>query len=130
MDTDTTLKPAAPTTPNIVDQAADGVSGAIRSAQNATNAALDRLGENVDSVRDHVAPSIDRFSQQAETVTRRGIDAVRDRAAQLRGKPAQLSVTTVGHIRGEPLKAVLIAAATGAALMAWVVLAGRSRKGD
>lgn len=130
MDTNTPLKPGAQTTPNIVDKAADSASGAIRSTQNATHAAFDRLGETVDSVRDRVAPSIDRLSQQAETVTRRGIDAVRDSSTQLRKKAAQLSDTTVGHIRDEPLKAVLIAAAAGAALMAWVVLASRTRKGD
>lgn len=130
MDTDTTFKPAVQNTPNIVDKAADSASGAIRSTQNVTNAAFDRLGEKVDSVRDQAAPIIDRFSKQAEAVTRRGIDAVRDSSAQLREKAAQLSDTTVGHIRDEPLKAVLIAAATGAALMALVVLASRSGKGD
>jgi ElaB/YqjD/DUF883 family membrane-anchored ribosome-binding protein len=130
MDTDTTLKPAVQNAPNIVDKAADNASGAIRSTQNVTNAAFDRLDEKVDSVRDQAAPILDRISKKAEAVTRRGIDAVRDGSAQLREKAVQLSDTTVGHIRDEPLKAVLIAAATGAALMALVVLASRSSNGD
>ena len=130
MDTDTTLKPPVSASSNIVDKAAENASGAIRSTQNATNAAFDRLGDKVDSVRDQAAPILDRFSQQTEAITRRSIDAVRDSSAQLREKAAQLSDTTVAHIRDEPLKSVLIAAATGAALMALVVLASRSRNGD
>ncbi len=130
MNTDTTFKHAVPNAPNIVDKAAENASGAIRSTQNATNAAFDRLGENVNDVHDKAAPILDRLSQQAEAVTRRSIDAVRDGSAQLREKATQLSDTTVAHIKDEPIKAVLIAAATGAALMALVVLASRSGNGD
>ena len=130
MDTDTTLKPAVQNAPNIVDKAAADASGAIRSTQNVTNAAFDRLADKVDSARDQAAPMIDRLSKQAEAVTRRGIDAVRDSSAQLREKAAQVSDTTVGYVKDEPLKAVLIAAAIGAALMALVVLVSRSGNGD
>ena len=130
MDIDTTFKPAGQNAPNIIDKAADNASGAIRSTQNVTNAAFDRLGEKVDTVRDQAAPIIDRLSKQAEAVTRRGIDAVRDSSAQLREKAAQLSDTTVGYVRDEPVKAVLLAAATGAALMALIVLASRSGNRD
>lgn len=129
MDTDTTLKPAVPNAPNIVDRAADSANSAIRSTQNVTNAAFDRLGEKVDSVRDQASPIIDRISEQAEAVTRRSIDAVRDSSVQLRERASQLSDTTAGNIRDEPLKAVLIAAATGAALMGLLVLATRSGNG-
>jgi hypothetical protein len=51
---------------------------------------------------------------------------VRERSGQLRDKAALLSDTTAGRIRDEPLKAMLIAAATGAALMALLVLISRS----
>ncbi len=130
MDTDTTFKSTVPAASNMVDKAAENASGAIRSTQNATNAAFDRLGDKVDSVREQAAPILDRLSQQAEAITRRSIDAVRDSSAQLREKAAQLSDTTVALIRDEPLKSVLIAAASGAALMALVVLASRSGNRD
>lgn len=126
METDATYAPIGQNAPNLVDKAADNANGAIRSTQNVANTAFDRLADTVDSARVQAAPVLDRLSKQAETVARRGIDAVRDTSAQLRESAAQLSVTTAGHIRDEPLKAMLIAAATGAALMALVTLVNRS----
>lgn len=126
METDATYAPIGQNAPNLVDKAADNANGAIRSTQNVANTAFDRLADTVDSARVQAAPVLDRLSKQAETVARRGIDTVRDTSAQLRESAAQLSVTTAGHIRDEPLKAMLIAAATGAALMALVTLVNRS----
>ena len=126
MEIDTTPDTAGMNAPNLVDKAADTASGAIRSTQGVANEALDRLADNVEDARDQLKPALDRLSKQAEALTRRSIDAVRDSSAQLRDKAALLSDTTAGHIKDEPLKAVLIAAATGAALMALVVLLSRS----
>ena len=126
MDIDTTLDTSGLNAPKLVDKAADAASGAIRSTQGVANDALDRLADSVEGARDQLKPALDRLSKQAEALKRRSIDAVRDRSAQLRDKAALLSDTTAGHIKDEPLKAVLIAAAVGAALMALVVLASRS----
>ena len=126
METDITPDTAGLNAPKFVDKAADAASGAIRSTQGVTNEALDRLADNVEGARDQLKPALDRLSKQAEALTRRSIDAVRDSSAQLRDKAALLSDTTAGRIRDEPLKAVLIAAATGATLMALVVLVNRS----
>jgi ElaB/YqjD/DUF883 family membrane-anchored ribosome-binding protein len=126
METNNPLDTAGLNAPRMVDKAADAASGAIRSTQGVANQALDRLADNVEGARDQLKPALDRFTKQAEALTRRSIDAVRDSSAQLRDKAAQLSDNTAGRIRDEPLRAVLIAAATGAALMALVVLIGRS----
>ena len=122
-----TTKPFGSEAPSLTDQAADSANSAIRSTQNVANAALDRLSEKVESVRDQAAPVIDRLSSQVETAARRGVDAVRDTSVQLRDKALKVSDDTVGYIREEPVKAMLIAAATGAALMALVGLLSRSR---
>jgi len=126
MDTDTTTDMAGLNAPKLVDKAADAATGAIRSTQGVANEALDHLADKVDGVRDQIKPALDRFSQQAEALTRRSMDAVRDGSAQLRDKAALISDKTAGHIREEPLKAMLIAAATGAALMGLLVLINRS----
>jgi ElaB/YqjD/DUF883 family membrane-anchored ribosome-binding protein len=126
MDTDTTFTPLGQTAPNLVDKAAENASVAIRSTQNVANAAFDRLSDTVDSARDQAAPALDRLSKQAEAAARRSIDAVRNSSAQLRERAARLSDATAGQIRDEPLKAMLIAAAVGAALMALVTLVSRS----
>ena len=54
------------------------------------------------------------------------MDAVRDTSQQVRERAVRVSDGTVGYIRDEPVKSVLIAAATGAVLMALVGLMGRS----
>ena len=125
-----TLNPLGTDAPNLADQAADRANSAIRSTQNVTNAAFDRLTDKVSDVRDQAAPVINRLSDQAGTAARRGLDAVRDTSAQVRETALKASDTTVAYIKDEPLKAILIAAATGAALMALVSLLGRSRSGN
>ena len=122
-----TLHPLGTDAPNLADQAADRANSAIRSTQNVTNAAFDRLTDKVEDVRDQAAPLINRLSSQAETAARRGLDAVRDTSAQVRETALKASDSTVAYIKDEPLKAMLIAAATGAALMALVSLLGHSR---
>ena len=64
---------------------------------------------------------------EAEAAARRGIEAVRDTSQQLREKALRASDSAVGYVRDEPIKAMLIAAATGALLMGIVALMSRSR---
>ncbi len=60
------------------------------------------------------APLIEQASQSVD----HAMDSLRETSHQLRLKAEQASDSTVNYIRQEPVKAVLIAAATGAALMA------------
>ena len=69
---------------------------------------------------DRAAPLMDRASDQVSALAQRGMDSVRDTALHA-------SDSTVNYVRDEPVKAMLIAAAAGAALMAIVSLLGRSR---
>ncbi|MDP9043940.1 MAG: hypothetical protein M3O01_03955 [Pseudomonadota bacterium] len=123
----TSYKPLGQDASRTVDKAADTAQGAIRQTQNVANSAMDRLSDKVDSARDQAAPLINRLSAQTQDVARKSADAVRETAAQLRDRAAKAQETTVGYIKDEPVKAMLIAAATGAALMALVSLASRSR---
>ena len=67
------------------------------------------------------------LAQQASALTQQGLDAVRDGSRQLRDKAQRASDVTVRYIQDEPVKAMLIAAATGAALMALISLVAHSR---
>ena len=76
------------------------------------------------------AQLIDQATNSAENAlgaTHRGIQAVRESSKQLIAKAQQASDTTTDYIKQEPVKAVLIAAATGAALMGLVALLARRR---
>lgn len=109
---------------NLVDQAATAANQGI----NATHQALDGLAGGVQSLRDKVSPRLDGATEQAGAMLHRGIDALRDGTQQLRTKAQQAGDGTTQYIQQEPVKAVLIAAATGAALMALIGLMTRSRR--
>lgn len=125
-----TKNPADDTITPTVDQAAGKADSAIRSTQRLANDALDGLSDGVNSASSRVSPLINRATEQATAFAQRSVDAVRQTSQQLRDKASQASDVTASYIRNDPIKSVLIAAATGAALMALVSLVSRSRRHD
>ena len=123
----TSTKPLAQQGQDAVDQAAGTAQSAIRSTQRSADSALDSLSSKVDEVRSQAAPMLSKVSSQAEAAARRGIDAVRDTSQQLRDRAVQASDMTVAYVKDEPMKALLIAAATGALLMGLITMLARSR---
>jgi len=109
------------------DRAAHVAEGVIRSTQRAADGAMDSLSSRVDDVRSQAAPMLSKVTSQAEAAARRGMDAVRDTSQQLRDKATQASDMTAAYVKDEPIKAMLIAAATGAMLMGIVTMMARSR---
>ena len=108
---------------NFADKAATSADSAIRSTQRVTNDAFDSLSGGVQNLRQQAAPAMEHLNDVAQ----RSVDTVRDRAQQLRERAMRVQDTTVDYIKDEPVKAVLIAAAAGAALMAMVSVLTRSR---
>ena len=123
----TTTKPLAQQTQDVADSTAASAQGAIRSTQRAADSALDRMSDKVEEVRSQATPILNKVTSQAEAAARRGMDAVRDTSQQLRDKATQASDMTVAYVKDEPIKAMLIAAATGALLMGLITLMSRSR---
>ncbi|MEN9435638.1 MAG: hypothetical protein RIR09_293 [Pseudomonadota bacterium] len=107
----------------LIDKASNSADQAIRSTQQAATGAVDSAANSLQELRHQATPML----EQANAMAHRGIDSVRDMSHQLRVKAEHASETTVNYIKEEPVKAVLIAAATGAALMALVSLVARSR---
>ncbi len=114
-------------TSSIADQAAQGAEHAIRSTQRVANETFDHLAENADAARARAVPVINRVAGEAEQLAKRSIEALRDGSEQLRDKAVRSSDSTIAYIKEEPFKSVLIAAATGAALMALASMLSRSR---
>lgn len=112
-----------------IEGAASGAAAAVEDIDRAEEAHR-HLAEEAHQLADRAKPVIDRLAKQAETLARRGIDSARDSSQQLRDRAARATDSTVNYIKDEPVKAMLIAAATGAALMALVSLLSRSRRGD
>lgn len=124
------VKPLSQQAGAMAESAGDSASNALHSTQSATNEAFDRMSDKVDDAKNLAAPLISRLTAQAEAAARRGADVVRDTSAQLKEKASMAQETTVGYIKDEPMKAILIAAATGAALMGLISLMTRSGSED
>ena len=82
------------------------------------------------NIADAAAPLLDSASEQASDLAQRVVEAVRESSQQFQDKAARASDSTARYIRKEPVKSLLIAAATGATLMALVSLILRSRNRD
>jgi ElaB/YqjD/DUF883 family membrane-anchored ribosome-binding protein len=121
-------KPLAQQGQDVADKAAGTAQSAIQSTQRAAEGALDTLSSKVEDLRSQAAPLLNRVSSQAEAAARRGIEAVRDTSQQLRERAMRASDSAVGYVKDEPIKAMLIAAATGAALMGLIALLSRSSR--
>ena len=83
--------------------------------------------EHAGKLADQVAQSADLAIKSTQRVASDALDSVRDTSRQLRDKAQQASDSTVRYIRDDPVKSVLIAAATGAALMALISFVSHSR---
>jgi ElaB/YqjD/DUF883 family membrane-anchored ribosome-binding protein len=114
---------------NLADQAALSADHAIRSTQRLANETLDSLAGSVQDLRQQASPLIDRASERASALAQRGLDAVHDRSQRLREQAHRASDETLNYIKDEPVKSMLIAAATGAALMALVGLLSARHRG-
>lgn len=112
-----------------VEGAASGATDAVDQIDRAEEAHR-LLTEGAHDAADRARPAIDRLVKNAENLARRGIDSARDGSQQLRDRAARATDSTVNYIKDEPVKAMLIAAATGAALMGLMALLNRSRQSD
>jgi len=94
-------------TPNSVSH---GAAGLVDSATNAAERALH-------STQNSAHQALGRMADQASGLIERGSAAVHQRSDQLRAQARHGRESTASYIQHEPFKAVLIAAAAGAALM-------------
>jgi len=92
------------------------VEEAIRSGQQAAHNTVDRL-----------ADSAERLAANTDRLAQRSAEALREGSHHLRERARHAADSTIVHIRQEPLKAMLIAGAVGAALAMLFSLMGRSR---
>lgn len=80
----------------------------------------------VDEAAQSVNHAIESTQRQAASWAHEGAESVRNAGQQLQNKTRHVSDSTVHYIQHDPVKAMLIAAATGAALMALIGLMTRS----
>ena len=112
---------------SLMDDAVQTADLAIKSTQQAANDALENLTQALQALSHQATPALERAGEQASSMAHRSLDSLRQTSHQLRARAEHASENTVNYIRHEPVKSVLIAAATGAALMALVSLVSHAR---
>ena len=112
---------------DLADQAASKADMALKSSRRVANDALDSLESSVDTLCESVPAAFTRAAAQVEEITRRGLDRAKEASLGVRNQMHLAGDRTVGYIKDEPVKSVLIAAATGAAVALLVGWAMRSR---
>jgi ElaB/YqjD/DUF883 family membrane-anchored ribosome-binding protein len=111
------------TAPNhLTDQAAQTADHAIKAAQRVATDALDSLAGAIQALRAQAEPLLDGAADQASSMAHRGLNSLHGSTAALRTSARHASENTVSYIRHDPVKSMLIAAATGAALMGLISL--------
>lgn len=115
------------TTGYLTGQPTATADNSINAVKKAADSALDGIAQAASGLRADVAPMIRQAADQASDLAHRGADAVRHSAQNLRDTADAATARTRDYIKDEPVKAVLIAAATGAALMALFSLVSHSR---
>lgn len=112
---------------NLIDQASESADQAIKATQQAANEALQSISQSLQDLSHQATPLLERAANQVSSLTHHGLDSLRESSHQLRVKAEHAQENTVDYIKHEPMKSVLIAAATGAALMALISLVRYSR---
>lgn len=116
-------------TPSQLAESASHTAGhAAEQVDHAAHEACDHLADKAHQAVDAAKPVVDRWARDAESAARRGMDAARDTTRELRDRFSQASDTAAQYVKDEPVKAMLIAAAAGAALVAALSMLNRSNR--
>jgi len=112
---------------SMAGQAADKSEEALEAARRAADGALDALHDKVDALQDLIPGLFGRAAARVDDLTRRSIERARRTSSEVRDRAVQAGDMTVGYIKDEPVKSILIAAAAGAAVALLVGMLTRPR---
>ena len=121
-----TPHPYSPSGPGVVDEAADKAQDALDSTRRALRQGLEGTSTTVDHVRDTLKTAAADASTRLGVAADRGKDMLNDAKTRATDAARQAQDAAVGYARDEPVKALLMAAAAGAALIGLVTLMLRS----
>ncbi len=116
-----------------IDHLASRVDRSLQHVQQLAGDAVQTLANQAGAIRDETASAMSHAAhtaQKAQDMAHRGIDKARDAVAHARHSASELRDQTSRRVQADPMKAVLIAAAAGAAtalLLQWVAHARQPR---
>ena len=113
---DEPFNPSNPLHTGRADEAAAAVVSTVQRAEAGVNATLDTASRKVDDLQERAHTAIDQAAA-ASNISEDAKLLVHDTADRLRETGAQTTRLLVSYAQEEPIKSVLVAAATGALLM-------------
>jgi ElaB/YqjD/DUF883 family membrane-anchored ribosome-binding protein len=102
MKTDAQLQPNMNSDPNLVDRAARSATQALEATRQIADSAIDSATGRVNLIRDRASPAMDRLVSPLHSAS--------------------------AYTRAKPLQALMVAAASGAFLVAFLGLFGRPKR--
>lgn len=110
----------------VTEQAARSAEEAIKSTQRAADEALEGLARTMENIRNQTAPWLKSANNEMGSLAHRGLASVQETGKLVQDQALKARQNAEQYIANDPMKALLIAAASGAALMALINLASRS----
>jgi ElaB/YqjD/DUF883 family membrane-anchored ribosome-binding protein len=112
-------------------QLADEVRSTAQDAVESTRAyaqnAVDAAGQKVRNLRHDVEPAVEQIASRVQQAVQRGLEAASKSGVRAQERFTDAAQVTTRYISDQPVRAVLFAAAAGAAITALLVLATRRR---
>jgi ElaB/YqjD/DUF883 family membrane-anchored ribosome-binding protein len=108
---------------DLADKTANKVQSGIQDAKRAVNHAADQLSSKADQLHSEAKPLIKKATQQTNAFAQSVVDATQ----RIRDAGSQVSESVTEYAKENPVKAILIAAASGAVLATLFHTISRSR---
>ena len=108
---------------DLADKTANKLQGGIQDAKRTVNRAADQLSSKADQLHSQAKPLIKKATQQSNAFAQ----SVGDATQRIRYAASQASESVTDYAKENPVKAILIAAASGAILATLIHTIYRSR---
>ncbi|HOB92734.1 MAG TPA: hypothetical protein PK306_04125 [Aquabacterium sp.] len=115
---------------DMAQKVTDKADDMIGTARQAADGALDSLQEKATHLASVAPGTLSRVAAQIDDLTRRGMERAKAATDTAKDQAALAGDRTVSYIRNEPVRAVLIAAAAGAAVATLIGLLSSNRRAD
>jgi len=114
----------------LADDAAASAGQAINSTKRAADSVLNTLSDKVDDLRDDSSGAAKRIAEQIDDLAHRAVALAKQAGSGVRKQAERTGELTVGYVKDEPVKAILMAAAAGAATAVLLGMLSRGRQRD
>lgn len=111
----------------LADKAADRAQSGIRRAQDTANEAGNILSSKLEDVRSDAGTAVKKGARRVQAARQQGLDAISDMAGQARDVASNATDSIVAYTKKNPVKALAIAAASGAVLYTMIKALSPSR---